>query len=63
MAARRAGVVALAAALVTVSAQARSEGPVLTAQPTISGTLEAGSRLTAGSGTWTSATTATFAYQ
>jgi hypothetical protein len=63
VAARRAGIAALAFALVAVPADARTEAPVPTAQPTIVGTLAAGSRLTAGSGTWTSASTATFAYQ
>ena len=63
MAARRAGSTALALALLIPAAQARTYGPVVTAQPTITGTVEAGGRLTAGSGTWTSATTAAFGYQ
>jgi hypothetical protein len=63
MAARRAGIAALALALLASGAQARAVGPTLTAQPTIAGTVEVGSRLVAGSGTWSSSSTVTFAYQ
>src|SRR5436309_15958888 len=63
MAARRAGAAAIAFALLAAGAQARSSGPALTAQPTITGTAEAGGRLAAGSGTWTSATTIAYGYQ
>jgi hypothetical protein len=36
---------------------------VITAQPTVSGIAETGSRLAAGSGTWTSATAVSYTYQ
>jgi hypothetical protein len=36
---------------------------VITAQPTVSGLAEAGSRLAAGSGTWTSGSSVSYAYQ
>jgi hypothetical protein len=36
---------------------------VVTVQPSVSGIAEAGSRLAAGSGTWTSSTTVSYAYQ
>jgi len=63
MAARRAGIAALALVLLASGADARALGPTLTAQPTISGTIEVGSRLVAGSGTWSSSSTVAFAYQ
>jgi Ig domain of plant-specific actin-binding protein len=64
VAARSAGILALALGLlVATGAGARSLGPVITAQPNVSGIAEAGSRLAAGSGTWTSATTVSYAYQ
>jgi len=63
MAAPRAGIAALALALLASGAQARALGPTLTAQPTISGTIEVGSRLVAGSGTWSSSSTIGFGYQ
>jgi len=63
VAARPAGIVALAFALLAAGADARSAGPTLTAAPSVSGTLKAGSRLAAGTGTWTSTTTMAYAYQ
>jgi len=63
MAARRAGIAALALALLAPAAQARVSGPAPTAEPTIIGTTEVGSRLTAGSGTWSSSSTVAFGYQ
>ena len=63
MAARPAGIVALAFALLAAGADARSAGPTLTAAPSVSGTLKAGSRLAAGTGTWTSTTTMAYTYQ
>lgn len=64
MAARSAGIVALALCLLLAQAAAgRSSGPTLTAQPTVTGAAEAGSRLAAGTGTWTSATALSYAYQ
>jgi hypothetical protein len=63
MAARRAGIAALALALLAGGAQARVTGPSPTARPTVSGTLEAGARLTAGAGTWTSQSAVAYAYQ
>ena len=63
MAARSAGIIALALGLLAAGAAARTWGPTLTAQPTITGTAKAGSRLAAGSGTWTSTSTAAYAYQ
>jgi hypothetical protein len=63
MAAHRAGIAALAFALLAAGAQARALGPTLSAQPTISGTIEVGGRLVAGSGTWSSSSTVAFAYQ
>jgi hypothetical protein len=63
VAARSAGILALALGLLATGAGARNLGPVITAQPTVSGITEAGSRLAAGSGTWTSATTVSYAYQ
>src|SRR4051794_5311207 len=38
-------------------------GPFATARPTIAGTLQEGSRLTAGAGTWSGSGTLTYAYQ
>ena len=64
MAARSAGTVALALGLLLAAgAGGRTSGPTLTAQPTVSGVAEVGSRLVAGSGTWTSASTISYAYQ
>jgi hypothetical protein len=63
VAARSAGIAALALGLLAAAAAARSSAPTLTAQPTITGTVEAGIRLAAGSGTWTSATTISYTYQ
>src|SRR6476619_533045 len=64
MAARSAGTVALALCLLLApGAASRSSGPTPTAQPTVTGAAEPGSRLAAGSGTWTSASTVSYAYQ
>jgi hypothetical protein len=62
VAARSAGIVALALGLLASGASARSAGPTVTAAPTITGTLKAGSRLAAGTGTWTSTTAVAYAY-
>jgi hypothetical protein len=59
----------LAAGLVTVLAvaglsQAKSNAaPVNTAEPTISGTAQVGSTLSASTGTWTSSSNVTYSYQ
>ena len=63
MAARRAAVAALALALLAGGAGARTAGPALTSRPAIAGTVETGSRLTAVSGTWTSARAVSYHYQ
>jgi hypothetical protein len=63
VAARSAGIAALALTLLAGGAAARSAGPTLTAAPSVTGTLKAGSRLAAGSGTWTSTATVSYAYQ
>ncbi|HZO96928.1 MAG TPA: hypothetical protein VFB42_06115 [Gaiellaceae bacterium] len=63
MAARRAGSLALALALVAGGAGAQAAGPTPAAPPTVSGTLAAGDRLQAGTGTWTSASTVSYRYQ
>src|SRR5204862_7539950 len=49
--------------LLAAGAGARSAGPILTASPSVTGTLEAGGRLAASTGTWTSTTTMSYAYQ
>ena len=63
MAARRAGSVALALALLAGGAQARSTGPIPSSPPTVSGTAAAGNRLLAASGTWTTSTELSYSYQ
>jgi hypothetical protein len=63
VAARATGILALALGLLAGGAAAHSLGPVITAQPSVSGIAEAGSRLVAGSGTWTSSTTVSYGYQ
>lgn len=58
-------VVAIAAALTSGTAQARSEAtpPANTSPPTISGVAELGQTLSAGSGSWTGDPAPTFSYQ
>jgi hypothetical protein len=63
VAARSAGIVALAFGLLVSGAAARSAGPTVTAAPTVTGTLKAGSRLAAGTGTWTSTTPVSYTFQ
>lgn len=65
MSARRSGALALALTLLLAggAGEARAAGPTLTAPPAIAGTASAGNRLTAETGTWTSASTVTYAYQ
>ena len=63
MAVRPAGVLALAFGLLATGAAARSTGPTVTAAPSVTGTLKAGARLAAGTGTWTSTTAVSYAYQ
>jgi Ig domain of plant-specific actin-binding protein len=61
--ARATGILALALGLLAGGATARTLGPVITTQPSVSGIAESGARLAAGSGTWASATTVSYAYQ
>jgi hypothetical protein len=63
VAARSAGIVALAFGLLVGGAAGRSAGPTLTAPPSVTGTLKFGDRLTAASGTWTSTTAVSYTYQ
>ena len=63
MAGRRAVLAALALSLLAPGAAGRASGPALTAEPTVSGIVEAGSRLAAGTGTWTSSTVVSYRYQ
>jgi hypothetical protein len=62
-AARGAGSLALAVALLTGGAAARVAGPTPTSQPTIAGIAAAGNRLQAASGTWASASPVAYRYQ
>jgi hypothetical protein len=63
VAARSAGIVALALGLLAGGAAAHNAGPTPTALPSVTGTLKAGAKLAAGSGTWTSTTAVSYAYQ
>lgn len=63
MAARGAVALPFVLALLASGAVARAAGPTLTARPTVTGTVRVGQRLTAESGTWTSAAPITYAYQ
>jgi hypothetical protein len=62
-AARGAGSLALALALLTGGGAARAAGPTPTSPPTITGIAAAGNRLQAASGTWASSSPVDYRYQ